>query len=123
MYKCLPSVVQSLKTVLKKVIMSHRYKFSHFILPCDINISLFSFAKVRKSKEFCTTKGVSVPFAGPSRCINVSPPGRQEQRYKPPCSRSVEIDDCDPTPIRYAPARPLNTPTQTLILALLMLIF
>ena len=56
MYKCLPSVVQSLKTVLKKVIMSHRYKFSHFILPCDINILLFSFAKVRESKEFCTTK-------------------------------------------------------------------
>ena len=122
MYKCLPSVVQSLKTVLKKVIMSHRYKFSHFILPWDINISLFSFAKVRKSKEFCH-KGVSVPLAGPSRCTNVSPPGRQEQRYKPPCSRSVEIDDCDPTPTRYAPARPLNTPTQTLIFALLMLIF
>ena len=56
MYKCLPSVVQSLKTVLKKVIMSHRYKFSHFILPCDINILLFSFAKVRESKEFCTTE-------------------------------------------------------------------
>ena len=56
MYKCLPSVVQSLKTVLKKVIMSHRYKFSHFILPCDINILLFSFAKMRESKEFCTTK-------------------------------------------------------------------
>ena len=56
MYKCLPSVVQSLKTVLKKVIMSHRYKFSYFILLCDINILLFSFAKVRKSKEFCTTK-------------------------------------------------------------------
>ena len=56
MYKCLPSVVQSLKTVLKKVIMSHRYKFSLFILPCDINILLFSFAKMRESKEFCTTK-------------------------------------------------------------------
>ena len=67
MYKCLPSVVQSLKTVLKKVIMSHRYKFSHFILPCDINILLFSFAKVRESKEFCSTKvsqfHLSVPVA------------------------------------------------------------
>ena len=67
MYKCLPSVVQSLKTVLKKVIMSHRYKFSHFILPCDINILLFSFAKVRESKEFCSTKvsqfHLSVPLA------------------------------------------------------------
>ena len=51
MYKCLPSVVQSLKTVLKKVIMSHRYKFSHFILLCDINILLSALQKCANLKN------------------------------------------------------------------------
>ena len=127
MYKCLPSVVQSLKTVLKKVIMSHRYKFSHFILPCDINILLFSFAKVRESKEFCSTKVSQFHLSVHLAAWTWARQGGEsaEQRYRPPCSRRVEIDDCDPTPTptRYAPAHPSNTPTQTLIFALFMLIY